>query len=238
MQPRVLIIEDEQDVLDLVRYHLQKAGFEVLTARDGTTGLCLAVEHRPEILVLDLMLPGLDGNEICRTLKGNPDTARTGIIMLTAKGTTRDRVKGLEQGADDYVTKPFSPKELVLRVQAVARRLQSGGAPQVVDVDDFVLDKAHLCIKLKGQKLDLTPTEYKMMSLLIEHRGRTLSRDFLLQEVWGYPTSVDTRTVDTHMRRVREKLGEYATRIETVRGEGYRFSALPVPTSGTTLAAS
>lgn len=226
MQARVLIIEDEDDVVDLVRYHLNKAGFEVLIARDGPGGLRLALENRPEVVVLDLMLPGIDGHEICRILKQNAETARMGILMLTAKGTTKDRVRGLELGADDYVPKPFSPKELVLRVQALARRLQSTPAAKLLEVDHFSLDRTQMEIRMDGEKMDLTTTEYKLLALLLERRGRPLSRDTLLQEVWGYQQAIDTRTVDTHMRRLREKLGQHSHRIETIRGEGYRFTVL------------
>lgn len=235
MKPRVLIVEDEIDVVDLVRYHLAKAGFEVLIARDGPGGLRQAMENRPEVLVLDLMLPGIDGHDICRTLKSNPDTARIGILMLTAKGTTKDRVRGLELGADDYVPKPFSPKELVLRVQALARRLTTSSTSTAQEVDHFTIDRTQMGIHLDGKKLDLTTTEFKLLALLIERRGRTLSRDSLLQEVWGYQNAIDTRTVDTHMRRLREKLGSHSSRIETIRGEGYRFTTLavePSPSAG------
>lgn len=228
MQPPVLIVEDEDDVVDLVRYHLTKAGFTVLIAKDGPSGLRMALEHRPDVIVLDLMLPGMDGHEICRTLKANEQTAQTGIIMLTAKGGTKDRVRGFETGADDYVPKPFSPRELVLRVQALQRRVENSSHSTTVEIDDFSLDKNQMEIRLEGRKLDLTTTEYKLLSLLLERRGRTLARDTLLYDVWGYQNMIDTRTVDTHMRRLREKLGAHSRRIETVRGEGYRFTALPV----------
>jgi len=227
MQPTVLIVEDESDVVDLLRYHLSRAGFSILIARTGTEGLKMAKQHRPDVIVLDLMLPGMDGQEVCRALKENSDTKELAILMLTAKGGANDRVKGLEMGADDYVAKPFSPRELVLRVQALIRRLQAGGKTEVLAVDAFAVDKMNMEIKMDGQKLELTTTEFKLLALLIERRGKTLSRETLLYDVWGYQNVIDTRTVDTHMRRLREKLDSHSRRIETIRGEGYRFSALP-----------
>jgi DNA-binding response OmpR family regulator len=224
MQARVLIVDDEPDVVDLVRYHMVKAGFEVLIANNGHDALKIARSDRPDVILLDLMLPGIDGQEVCRLLKSDPATAETGVLMLTAKGGTNDRVKGLELGADDYVAKPFSPKELVLRVKALHRRVESAARKPLVEAGCFRMNKAEMEILVDGRKLDLTTTEYKMLALLLERRGRTMSRDQLLQEVWGYKNSIDTRTVDTHMRRVREKLGDQAVAIQTIRGEGYRLT--------------
>lgn len=229
MQATVLIVEDESDVVDLLRYHLSKAGMEVLIANDGAEGLKLAKQRRPEVIVLDLMLPGMDGHEVCQALKASEDTRETGILMLTAKGGTNDRVKGLQLGADDYVPKPFSPKEVVLRVQALARRVQNSARVENLEVEGFTVDKGNLEIRYRGKKLDLTTTEFKLLALLIEKRGKTLSRETLLYDVWGYQSAIDTRTVDTHMRRLREKLSDSARRIETIRGEGYRFSTTPDP---------
>jgi DNA-binding response OmpR family regulator len=230
MQARVLIVDDEADVVDLVRYHLIKAGFGVLVAREGREALRMAREERPDILVLDLMLPGIEGQEICRLLKADPDTAETGILMLTAKGGTPDRVRGFELGADDYVPKPFSPKELVLRVKALQRRVEKAGRKAEVEAGPFCMNKAKMEILVEGRKVDLTITEFKLLALLLERRGRTLTRDQLLLEVWGYNSSIDTRTVDTHMRRVREKLGPHSSFIQTMRGEGYRLQ-IPTKTS-------
>lgn len=224
MQPTVLIIEDESDVADLLRHRLTKAKFRVLLADNGTTGLQMAQENRPQVIILDLMLPGLSGLEICRILKSSPDTSKLGILVLTAKGNTDARIKGLELGADDYVSKPFSPKEIVLRVQALLRRTEISSQGQIVQVDTFQIDKNALTISVEGKRLDLTTTEFKLLTLLLENRGRILDRETLLRSVWEYQNAVDTRTVDTHMRRLREKLGSDARRIETVRGEGYRFS--------------
>ena len=226
MQDTVLVVEDESDVVDLLRYNLNRAGFSVLIANDGLQGLEMARKHRPDIIVLDLMLPEMTGQAVCKSLKSDPHTEQLPIVMLTAKGEPEERVNGLELGADDYVTKPFSPRELVLRVQALLRRVRASARNDVIEVDVFHVDKHSFEIRLAGQRLDLTTTEFKLLTLLIERRGRTQSREKLLVDVWGYQNAIDTRTVDTHMRRLREKLGRHADRLETVRGEGYRFRAL------------
>jgi len=226
MGATILIVDDEPDVADLLKYHLHKAGYLTLTAGTGAKALEIARNARPEAIVLDLMLPGMSGLEVCRELRKNPDTASLGVLMLTAKGQPTERINGLETGADDYVTKPFSPKEVVLRVQALVRRTQAareGGG--VVESGDIRIDKGSFEITLAGQRLELTTTEFKLLCLLVERRGRVQSRDVLLKDVWGYENSIDTRTVDTHIRRLREKLGASADRIETMRGEGYRFAA-------------
>jgi two-component system phosphate regulon response regulator PhoB len=226
MAETVLVIEDEQDVVDLLRYNLNRAGFTVSIAETGLKGLEKARAERPDVIVLDLMLPEMTGDKVCKALKGDESTAAIPVVMLTAKGRTEDRIEGFELGADDYVPKPFSPKELVLRVQALVRRLQTSSKNDLIEVDDFAVDKNSFEVRLAGQRLDLTTTEFKLLTLLIERRGRVQSRDSLLFDVWGYQNVIDTRTVDTHMRRLREKLGDHAGRLETVRGEGYRFSAL------------
>ena len=233
MQPTVLIVDDEADVVDLVRYKLRGAGFDVLIADNGLDALHSARSHRPDLIVLDLMLPEMTGEEVCRELKKNPDTAAIPVLMLTAKGQPSERIAGLEIGADDYITKPFSPRELVLRVQAVLRRVQGAERRgEQIEIGEFVIDRANFEISLDGERLELTTTEFKLLYLLLERRGRTQSRETLLFDVWGYTTAIDTRTVDTHIRRLREKLGAHANRVETLRGEGYRFSALPI-TAGT-----
>jgi two-component system phosphate regulon response regulator PhoB len=169
----------------------------------------------------------MDGHSICKALKMDPHTETIPILMLTAKSQPDERVKGLEIGADDYVTKPFSPRELVLRVQVLLRRLRTSARNDVLELDGFVLDKSAFEVRLDGQRLELTTTEFKLLTLMIERRGRTQSRETLLADVWGYQNAIDTRTVDTHMRRLREKLGQHAGRLETVRGEGYRFNVTP-----------
>ena len=226
MRPTVLIIEDEIDACDLIRYHLAKAGFEILVACDGLEGIQCATTNRPDCIILDLMLPGIDGHEICKILKQSPITQNIGILMLTAKGSSQDRIKGLELGADDYVSKPFSPRELVLRVQALHRRIGNLAPSLLQNIDCFCIDKNAMSISIDQQPLILTTTEYKLLSFFLERQGRTISRETLLNDVWGYSNMSDTRTVDTHIRRLREKLASHSQRLETVRGEGYRFTTL------------
>lgn len=228
MQDTVLVIEDEADVVDLLRYNLNRAGFTVLIANDGAEGLEEARKNRPDVIILDLMMPRLNGYEVCKALKKDPETETLPILMLTAKSEPNERISGLELGADDYLTKPFSPRELVLRVQALLRRLRTSRKNDVIEFDEFSVDRNAFEVKLAGKRLDLTTTEFKLLTLLIERRGRTQSRESLLFDVWGYQNAIDTRTVDTHMRRLREKLGDHSARLETVRGEGYRFQAVPV----------
>ena len=224
MPDTILIVDDEPDVVDLLVFNLQKAGFKTLTARDGSMALQKARNELPALIVLDLMLPGLDGTEVCRQLKADPKTATIPIIMLTAKAEEVDRIVGLELGADDYVTKPFSPRELALRVKTILRRTAGLAEPtEILKHADLVVDLAKHVATFKGKRIDLTATEFKLLTMLLERRGRVQTRDALLTEVWGYEGDVDTRTVDTHVRRLREKLGAAADWIETVRGVGYRF---------------
>jgi two-component system phosphate regulon response regulator PhoB len=227
MPETILVVEDEADVSDLIRYHLKKAKFRVLEASDGLQGQTLAVEERPSAVVLDVMLPKLNGFEVVRKLRSDSRTATIPILMLSAKGEAENRIKGLELGADDYLPKPFSPRELVLRVQALLKRSRVPEVAEISSFGPFVLDRMSLKVTLDGQRLDLTSTEFKLLSLLLSKEGSIQTRDELLLEVWGYRSSVDTRTVDTHMRRLREKLGDHAVHLETVRGEGYRFMAPP-----------
>ncbi len=226
MSDSVLIVEDEQDVVDLLRYNLNRAGFDVLIATNGVQGLEMARSERPDVIILDLMLPQMTGEKVCKSLKDDTNTAGIPIIMLTAKGQPKERVTGFELGADDYVSKPFSPKELLLRIQALLRRIRTAAKADVVEIGPFQVDKGAFEIRMGGVRLDLTTTEFKLLTLLIERRGRTQSRETLLFDVWGYQNAIDTRTVDTHMRRLREKLGDFSPLLETIRGEGYRFSAV------------
>ena len=223
---RILVADDESDVLDLVAMNLKTAGYQITKAVDGPTALREARDSLPALIVLDLMLPGLSGLEVCRALKGDAITSRIPIIMLTAKAEAIARIVGLEVGADDYITKPFSPRELVLRVKSVLRRAREGEKPgDVLQHGDIVVDRVRCAVTVKGKAIDFTATEFKLLALLLERRGRVQSRDGLLNEVWGYESAIDTRTVDTHIRRVREKLGRAADCIETVRGFGYRMVA-------------
>jgi len=221
---RVLVIEDEADVLELVRYHLGKAGFRVLVARDGAAGLAQARSDKPDAIVLDLMLPGICGEDVCRELKSSEDTASIPVIMLTAKAQPEERVAGLELGADDYVAKPFSPRELVLRVEGVLRRLRTPALGEKLSLGPFELDRGTFEVRLEGEKLDLTAIEFKLIAALMDKRGAPISRTDLLRDVWGYRNPIDSRTVDTHMRRLRAKLGPFADCLQTMRGEGYRFN--------------
>ena len=221
----ILLVEDEPDVLDLLVFNLQKAGYKTATARDGVAGLQKARDLLPALVILDLMLPGMEGTEICRQLKADAKTRHIPIVMLTAKAEEVDRVVGLELGADDYVTKPFSPRELLLRVKSILKRAQGGGAPaEVLKHGDLALDRAKHAVTVKGKPVELTATEFKLLDMLLERRGRVQTRDTLLTDVWGYEGDVDTRTVDTHVRRLREKLGKAGDAIETVRGVGYRLA--------------
>ncbi|MEX1119703.1 MAG: response regulator [Terrimicrobiaceae bacterium] len=226
MGDTILVVEDEADVVDLLRYNLNKNGFEVLIARSGLEGIELATAHRPDLVLLDIMLPGMNGYEVCKKLRNTAETATMAIVMLTAKGETGERVKGLEFGVDDYVTKPFSPKELILRIRAVLRRIRAASKSEILEFDGFRVDKNAFEIRLEGVRIELTTTEFKLLCLLLERRGRVQSREKLLVDVWGYNNAIDTRTVDTHVRRLREKLSDRSHRLETIRGEGYRFSAV------------
>ena len=225
---KVLIVEDEPDILEMVRYNLAQAGFEVAVLEAGDLVQQHVTEDRPDLIILDLMLPGIDGLEVCKRLKQNVETREIPILMLTARKEEIDRIVGLELGADDYVVKPFSPRELVLRIRAILKRNQSSG-PQVVDGDALMtagvltIDKAAHQALLRDVPLDLTSTEFKLLITLMERRGRVQTRDDLLDTVWGYEYSGYGRTVDTHVRRLREKLGEASDMVETVRGVGYRF---------------
>ncbi len=223
MEHTVLIVDDESDVIDLVKYNLHRAGFQILTAFNGADGLRFARTEHPDVVVLDVMMPGMDGFEVCRALKETEETRGLPVIMLTAKAGASDRINGLEIGADDYLTKPFSPRELILRIQGLLRRSQAAAPSMTLQVDEFAINRATFEVQMTGRRLDLTTTEYKLLCLLIERRGKPQSRENLLHDVWGYENAIDTRTVDTHVRRLREKLGAASYRIETVRGMGYRY---------------
>jgi phosphate regulon transcriptional regulator PhoB len=224
MKPKILVVDDETDALDLIEFNLKAAGYDVITAADGAKALEKARNSAPDLVILDLMLPEMDGLEVCKNLRRDEKTATVPIIMLTAKAAEIDRVLGLELGADDYVTKPFSPRELTLRVKSLLRRAQpEEGGKTELRIGEIVIDIPRHQVSVKGKRIDLTATEFKLLTVLAERRGRVQSREQLLQDVWEYNTLVDTRTVDTHMRRLREKMGAAADNVETVRGVGYRF---------------
>lgn len=220
----VLVIEDETDLAELIAYHLEKEGFRTLVAGDGNAGLHEARNAKPDLILLDLMLPGMMGTEVCRILKGSDQTASIPIIMLTAKGEEIDRVVGFEVGADDYVVKPFSTRELLLRVRAVLRRTsEQGPKAATITIGELVIDTERHLVSVSGEEVLLTSTEYKLLMNLAERTGRVQSRELLLQNVWGYSYVGDTRTVDTHLTRLRTKLGSAGELIKTVRGFGYKM---------------
>nr|WP_177207208.1 MULTISPECIES: response regulator transcription factor [Selenomonas] len=226
MPMKVLAVDDEQSIRELLAFQLQKHGYEALMAEDGQEALAKA--EGMDLILLDLMLPGLDGLEVCRRLKADKRTARIPIIMLTAKAEEIDKVLGLELGADDYVVKPFSVRELMARVKAVLRRSsQEGPQEETLQIDCLRLDFSSYQAWLAGEELVLTPKEFELLKLLVTSPGRAFSRDELLERIWGYEYYGDTRTVDVHIRHLRAKLGErpgLSERIETVRGVGYRFA--------------
>jgi len=226
MKHKVLIVDDEPDAVELIAFNLKGAGLDVITAADGNEALKKASQHAPDLIVLDVMLPEVDGLEVCKVLRRDRKTTGIPILMLTARAAEIDRVLGLELGADDYVTKPFSPRELVLRVKRLLRAPQpaNAGTKELFEWKDLSIDIPRHRVSVKGKAIDLTATEFKLLVTLIERRGRVQSRDQLLQDVWEYDTAIDTRTVDTHMRRLREKLGPASKYLDTVRGVGYRFA--------------
>jgi len=222
---RILVVDDEPDITALVAYHLAKAGYRVSTAANGPDALKAAREERPDIVILDVMLPGVSGYDVLDELRRRPETKEVGVILLTARREEPDRIRGLTLGADDYLTKPFSPHELALRVSALLRRL---GAPAVaggstITAGPIAVDRSAHRATLDGKELVLTATEYKLLVMLLERRGRVQSRPQLLETVWEAQPDIQTRTVDMHVQRLRSKLGEAGEMIETVRGFGYRF---------------
>ena len=228
---RVLICDDEPDLAALVELNLKDAGFAVEVAHNGEAALELARLHRPDLVLLDVMLPDVSGAEVCRRLKKDPATAQVPVMLLTARSEEPDRVSGFEAGADDYVTKPFSVRELVLRVKAVLRR-QTATTPLVMlEAGKLRLDVSAHRAYIEDQEVTLTALEFKLVHHLMLHRGRVQSREVLLREVWGMSSQLETRTVDTHMMRLRDKLGPARDQVETVRGVGYRLSADEAPTS-------
>lgn len=222
----ILVVDDEADIRDLVALNLRRAGYEVLTCDRGLDALDLAREHMPRLIVLDLMLPDLSGSEVCRRLRGQTRTSQIPVLMLTARTEEIDRVVGFEVGADDYVTKPFSVRELVLRVQAILRRAPQASleaSDEPIEAGPITIDLAAHRVWVEGEELQLTATEFKLLHTLVSRSGRVQSRGRLLQDVWEMPPDLNTRTVDTHIKRLREKLGSAADMVETVRGVGYRF---------------
>jgi two-component system phosphate regulon response regulator PhoB len=228
MKETILVVDDEPDALELIRRNFAAASFQVLEGRTGEEALYLARMHKPHLVILDHWLPGVNGLEVCRTLKMASETANIPVIMLTANNTEIDRVLAFELGVDDYVTKPFSPRELVLRVRAILRRKhEPAPLPQNLASGNIQVDFERHYVTVGGQPVDLTAIEFKLLAILLERRGCVQSRDALVGMVWGAERSIETRTVDTHLRRLREKLGAAGEQIATVRGFGYRLDDAP-----------
>jgi two-component system, OmpR family, phosphate regulon response regulator PhoB len=225
MSARILVVEDEPDIQELIRYHLDQAGFHVETASRGDAALQALRRRRPSLIVLDLMLPDRSGTELCRDIRSDPDLKDLPVIMVTARSDEVDRLLGFELGADDYVVKPFSPRELTLRIRAVLRRgaREDTHSPELLQHGDLTLDVARHRCQLGDLRIDLTAKEFELLRMLMARPGRVMNRERLLDEIWGPDVTVTLRTIDTHMKRLREKLGPAGDLIHTIRGVGYRF---------------
>lgn len=236
IKQRILVIEDELHIQELIKYNLEKNGFEVVLADNGIDGLSMAMKGESDLILLDLMLPGLDGLEICKRIRGNKQTKKVPIIMLTAKSEEFDKVLGLELGADDYMTKPFSVKELIARIRALLRRIDidlpeedaiKGSMGNLLSYRDITIDKEKYEVRKNGDKLALTLKEFELLKMLVENKGRVLTRDSLLDKIWGYDYVGETRTVDVHIRHLRQKIHDEDgsnQMIETIRGVGYKIN--------------
>lgn len=226
---RVLVIEDEEDLQQILEYNLRQSGCEVSAAVRGREGLKLALQQPHDLVILDLMLPDMAGTEVCKSLKADPRTRHIPVLMLTAKGEEIDRVLGFELGAEDYVTKPFSVRELMLRVQAILRRTTAprGDASQMFEFGVLRVDRAAHRVWVQGAEVELTALEFRLLMTLADRKNRVQTRAVLLDDVWGIKMDVATRTVDTHVKRLREKIGAAGEYVETVRGVGYRFAEAP-----------
>ncbi len=222
---KILIVDDEQDLVKLIRYHLEKDGYKVISAYNGEDALFLARREKPELLILDLMLPGMDGLEVCKKIKADEELTHIAIVMLTARGEESDITVGLRLGADDYVTKPFSPKELVARVQAVLRRTKTSSTKKdYIEIDALTIDSSKHEVTIKNEVISLTLTEFKLLYQLASKAGRVFTRDQLLDAALGSGISVIDRTIDVHIASLRKKLKSFSSRIVTIRGIGYKFS--------------
>jgi len=220
---KILIVEDDPDILALLHYNLEKNGFSTFRAENGEQALLLAQKQPPDLILLDLLLPGLNGLEVCRRIKRDPALQHIPIIMVTAKGEEMDRIVGLELGAEDYIVKPFSIREIILRIQKLLDRRENQGAPSFLKAESLLLDLEAHTARLAEKWLDLTATEFRLLAHLMRNRGRVQTREILLDRVWGYSFEGYSRTIDTHIRRIRKKLETSQDLIETVRGVGYRF---------------
>lgn len=230
-KPTILVVDDESHIIELVRFNLEKEGYNVISAQDGLKACKMAAEYKPDLIVLDVMLPEMDGFEVCRLIQKDSQMSEIPIIMLTARSEEIDKVLGLEIGADDYITKPFSPRELIARVKARLRRItarqhNSEITGQVIRINGLIIDPDRFEVIIDGTRLELTPKEFELLRILAKNRGRVLSREFLLENIWGYEYIGDSRTVDVHIRHLRQKLEADSANprfIETVRGVGYKF---------------
>lgn len=226
MKEKILIVEDEKDIIKMLEYNLKKEGFKVIAACNGEDALDLAGRQQPDLILLDLMLPGMDGLEACKALKKESKTGSIPIIMLTAKSQESDKVVGLELGADDYITKPFSVRELIARIKAVLRRVtEKEKLPEIFQAEDLKIDFAKICVTIKDKPVELTAKEFELLKTLLKAKGRVLSRDYLLDTIWGFDHAMEiqTRTVDVHIRTLRKKLKNASKYIITVKNYGYRF---------------
>jgi phosphate regulon transcriptional regulator PhoB len=224
MNEKILIVEDEKEIADLISYALKKENFDVTVALDGERALEKLREESFDLVILDLMLPKIQGLEICKIIRNNPKIQKTGIIIVTAKGEEYDRIKGLEMGADDYITKPFSPRELLARIKAILRRIKNSPTGQIIHIGDIVIDKETYTVTVRGQPIKLSATEFKLLLYLAERPNKIFNRDHLLDAVWGQEIYIDPRTVDVHIRRLRlkiEKDPDNPQYIKTLRGIGY-----------------
>jgi two-component system alkaline phosphatase synthesis response regulator PhoP len=234
---KILVVDDEEHIVELIRFNLEKEGYQVIAATDGNTAIEMARSQRPDLILLDVMLPGQDGLAVCRTLQQEAETRHIPVIMISARGEELDKVLGLEMGADDYVTKPFSPRELVARVKARLRRAPGEGEGRGVRPPGgrlvrgrLVIDPDRFLVTVDGVKQDLTPKEFELLRFLASEPGKVFSREYLLEQIWGYDYTGDSRTVDVHIRHIRQKLEQVPGApqyIETVRGVGYRFREVP-----------
>lgn len=223
---KILIVEDEKDIVKMLEYNLKKEGFKTLSVRRGEDAIDTVKNEHPDLVILDLMLPGIDGLEVCKIIKADTKTDLIPIIMLTAKSQESDKIVGLELGADDYITKPFSPRELIARIKAILRRInEKNKLPEVLKIGDLTIDLSKIEVLVKGKAIELTAKEFELLKTLIKAKGRVLSRDYLLDTIWGFDHAMEiqTRTVDVHIRTLRKKLKSESKKIVTVKNYGYRF---------------
>jgi two-component system alkaline phosphatase synthesis response regulator PhoP len=229
MSKKILVVDDEQDIVDLVAYNLRKENYTVFTATDGMQAMDLAIEHKPDLVILDIMMPGHDGFEVCRMLRQIPATAQASIVFLTAKTGEIDQILGLELGADDYIQKPISPRVLVARIKTILRRsaerirTETIAAPEILRIDTLEINRQNYTVRIDGKESFFPKKEFELLAFLASNRGKVFPRETLLRRIWGESVYVVDRTVDVHVSKIREKLGDYAPFIETVKGVGYRF---------------